>query len=266
MAKYPELKDRSIIVTGAARGIGFAISNRLIDEGACVLLTDIEEGQSAELLARAQRQRTRAAYQNLDVTSSQQVDAAIVRAVDLYGKLDVFVCNAGIGEIAPLIEASEESFHRQMSVNAKGPFLCATAAARQMLEQGEGGRIIINASGAGKIAPGKATSLGLYAMSKHAAVGLTKQLGVELAGDGILVNCICGGIVDTPMWDLIDREVTRRNGRPQGSFKAEAVDSIPVGRIQQPEDMANMVAYLCSDDASYIAGQALNCSGGLLPY
>ena len=90
---------------------------------------------------------------------------------------------AGIGEIAPLIEASEDSFDRQMAVNAKGAFLCATAAARQMLEQGGGGRIIINASGAGKIAPGKAVPLGVYAMSKHAAIGLTKQLGAELAGD-----------------------------------------------------------------------------------
>ena len=103
-------------------------------------------------------------------------------------------------------------------------------------------------------------------MSKHAAIGLTKQLGVELAGDGILVNCICGGIVDTPMWDLIDREVTTRSGEPLGSFKQAAVDSVPVGRIQTPADMANMIVYLASDDAGYSAGQTFNCSGGLLPY
>ena len=266
MAVYPELKGKSVIVTGAGRGIGLAIAHRFVSEGANVLLTDIEEGSSAEVISLAEGSGGSAAFHRLDVTSSREVEAAIKVAINQFGRLDVMIANAGIGEIAPLIEASEDSFDRQMAVNAKGVFLCATAAARQMLKQGNGGRIIINASGAGKTAPGKATPLGLYAMSKHAAVGLTKQLGAELAGDGILVNCICGGIVDTPMWDLIDLEVTGRSGKPTGSFKSQMVDSIPVGRIQQPEDMANLVVYLASDDAGYIAGQALNCSGGLLPY
>jgi D-sorbitol dehydrogenase (acceptor) len=266
MGRYPELAGKSVLVTGAGRGIGLAISRRFVRERAKVLLTDVEEGDAGKVISLAAESQTQAAYQRLEVTSRPAIEAAIGRAVELFGGLDVMVCNAGIGEIAPLIEATEESYDRQMAVNAKGAFLCATAAARQMLRQGRGGRIIINASGAGKIAPGRATPLGVYAMSKHAAVGLTKQLGVELAGDGILVNCICGGIVDTPMWDLIDREVTRRGGQPAGSFKAAAVASIPVGRIQQPEDMANMAVYLASDDASYCAGQAFNCSGGLLPY
>jgi NAD(P)-dependent dehydrogenase (short-subunit alcohol dehydrogenase family) len=155
---------------------------------------------------------------------------------------------------------------RQMTVNARGAFLTATAAARQMLRQGDGGRIIINASGAGKMAPGKEAPLGVYAMTKHAVVGLTRQLGVELAGDGILVNCICGGIVDTEMWNVIDRGVTGRSGAEAGSFKAEAVASVPIGRIQRPEDMANVAVYLAGNEADYIAGQTLNVSGGRLPY
>ena len=220
MASYPELKGKSVLVTGAGRGIGLAIAHRFVTEGAQVLLTDIDPGHSDQVVSEAQQRGTRAAFQSLDVTSLSQTDEAIARAVALFGCLDVMICNAGIGEIAPLIEATEESFNRQMSVNAKGCFLSGTAAARQMLEQGSGGRIILNASGAGKIAPGKATPLGLYAMSKHAVIGLTKQLGVELAADGILVNCMCGGIVDTPMWDLIDREVTARSHAPTGSFKS----------------------------------------------
>jgi D-sorbitol dehydrogenase (acceptor) len=266
MGKYPELVGKSVLVTGAGRGIGLAMGQRFVREGANVLLTDVQEGDAGKIIALATETKSNAAYHPLDVTSRPAIDAAIGRAVELFGGLDVMVCNAGIGEIAPLIEATEESYDRQMAVNAKGAFLCATAAARQMLRQGRGGRIIVNASGAGKIAPGKATPLGVYAMSKHAAVGLTKQLGMELAGDGILVNCICGGIVNTPMWDLIDREVTRRAGQPTGSFKAAAVASIPVGRIQQPDDMAKMAVYLASDDASYCAGQTFDCSGGLLPY
>ena len=266
MAKYPELAEKSVLVTGAGRAIGLAIARRFVNEGADVLLTDIAAGDAQEVLDLAANLGTQAAFQELDVTSAEQTATAINRVVEEFGKLDIMVCNAGIGEIAPLIEATEDSFDRQMNVNAKGTFLSATAAARQMVKQGHGGRIIVNASGAGKIAPGRATPLGVYAISKHAAIGLTKQLGVEMAGHGILVNCICGGIVDTPMWDLIDREVTKRNGDEVGSFKAEAVAGIPVGRIQQPEDMANLIAYLASDDASYIAGQALNCSGGMLPY
>jgi meso-butanediol dehydrogenase / (S,S)-butanediol dehydrogenase / diacetyl reductase len=144
--------------------------------------------------------------------------------------------------------------------------LCSQVAARRMIAQGEGGRIINNASGAGKIAPGRDTPLGAYAASKHAVVGLTKQLGLELSPHQILVNCVCAGIVDTPMWDLIDREVARLRGVEVGSIKAEAVASIPLGRIEQPDDVANMVVFLASPDASYVTGQTYNVCGGILPY
>jgi len=135
-----------------------------------------------------------------------------------------------------------------------------------MIKQGKGGRIIINASGAGKIAPGKAVPLGAYAASKHAVVGLTKQLALEVAVHKILVNCLCPGIVDTPLWDQIDRETARIEGIPVGSVRERSVASVPVGRIQTPEDVANVVAFLASDDASYITADAINCAGGLLPY
>jgi NAD(P)-dependent dehydrogenase (short-subunit alcohol dehydrogenase family) len=135
-----------------------------------------------------------------------------------------------------------------------------------MIEQGHGGRIINNVSGAGKIAPGKDLALGVYAASKHAALGLTKQLGLELSSHQILVTGVCAGIVDTEMWDLIDRESARLRGKPVGSVKEEAVAGVPLGRIQRPEDVANVVAFLASEDASYITAQSFNACGGLLPY
>lgn len=266
MAIYPELVDRAVIVTGAGRGIGLAIARRFVNEKARVLLTDIAIGDCYKVISLAAENNTQAVFQSMDVTSKEQVEQSIARAVEIFGRIDCMVCNAGICEVAPLTEASESSFERQMMVNAKGTFLTATAAARQMLRQGSSGRIIINASAAGKVAPGKESPLGVYAMSKHAVVGLTRQLGLELAADGILVNCICGGIVDTEMWDVIDYGVTCRSGATPGSYKQQVVDSVPIGRIQSPEDMANAVMYLASDDADYITGQTLNVSGGRLPY
>jgi NAD(P)-dependent dehydrogenase (short-subunit alcohol dehydrogenase family) len=191
----------------------------------------------------------------------------MVRAtVERFGKLTILVNNAGIGAVMPLLDTDEATWDAVMNVNAKGVLLASQAAARQMIAQGSGGRIINNTSGAGKIAPGKDTPLGAYAASKHAAVALTKQMGLELSPHHILVNCVCAGIVDTDMWDLIDRETARLQNRPLGSVKADAVAGIPVGRIEQPEDVANMVAFLASDDANYITAQTLNVCGGILPY
>ena len=265
MGSYPELKGKSVIVTGAGRGIGLAIARRFLGEGAHVMLTDILEGRFAEVLAEAENAQGEAVFKTLDVTSKRQVEETIANAVSRFGRLDLMVCNAGIGEVAPLVEVTEESYDRQMAVNAKGCFLCATAAARQMLRQGGGGRIIMISSGSGKVAPG-IVPLGVYAMSKHAVIGLTKSLGIELAAKNILVNCVCAGIVDTPMWDLIDETITSRSGQPKGSFKAQMIAGIPIGRVEDPMDLANMVVYLASDDASYVTGQALNCCGGRVPY
>lgn len=266
MGKYEELRRKSVIVTGAGRGIGLAIVRRFLQEGCKVMLADISEGDSREAVAEARASGADAFFKQVDVTSKEQAEQMVRDCVARFGRLDVMVSNAGIGEISPLVDVTEESYDRQMAVNAKGTFLCDMAAARQMLSQGDGGRIINNASGVGKMAPGKGIPLGVYAMSKHAIIGLTKQLGHELAPEGILVNCVCAGIVDTPMWDLIDRETAKIFGRQEGSVKAAAVASIPVGRIQQPVDLANMIVWLASDDASYVAAQALNCCGGLLPY
>jgi NAD(P)-dependent dehydrogenase (short-subunit alcohol dehydrogenase family) len=202
----------------------------------------------------------------VDVTRKASVDQMVHDTVARYGQLDILVNNAGIGAVVPLMDTDEKTWDALMNVNAKGVLLCSQAAARQMITQGTGGRIINNASGAGKIAPGKSTPLGAYAASKHAAVALTKQLGLELSDHQILVNCVCAGIVDTDMWDLIDREVAKLENAPVGSVKARAVAGIPLGRIEQPDDVANMVAFLASDDANYITGQTLNVCGGILPY
>ncbi len=266
MPKYEELKGKVGIVTGAGRGIGRAIAQRLAREGVSVVVTDIDQ-QSAETTAEEIRSAAgKAIGFKVDVTHQDEVERMISRTVSEFGALNILVNNAGVGAVASILETDEKTWEWVMNVNAKGVFLCSKAAAKQMIHQGMGGRIITNASGAGKIAPGKGTPLGVYAASKHAVVGLMKQLGLELSSHQILVTSICGGIIDTPMWDQIDREIAKLEGVPVGSVKARAVASIPLGRIQKPEDLANVVAFLASDDASYITADTINVAGGLLPY
>ena len=264
MPRY-ELDGRAAVVTGAARGIGRAIALRLAREGAAVAVADRDVDEARQVAAEIASVGGRAIAQAVDVTRAAEVEAMIAGAVEAFGHVDTLINNAGIGVVKPLLDTDEETWDAVMDVNAKSVLLCSQAAARQMIAQGTGGRIVNNASGAGKVAPGADIPLGAYSASKHAVVGLTRQLGLELAGHGILVNCVCAGIVDTPMWDLIDRETARVFGLAEGETKARAVAGIPLGRIERPEDVANVVAFLVSDDADYITAQAVNVCGGILP-
>ena len=265
MPRY-ELDGKVAIVTGAGRGIGRAIALRLAREGAEVACADLDEANARKVASEIEAAGGKALAIRVDVTRREDTESMVSETVARFGRLDILVNNAGVGAVAPLIDTDEETWDVLMNVNAKGVLLCSQAAARQMIAQGEGGRIINNASGAGKIPPGKHMPLGAYSASKHAVVALTKQMGLELSSRQILVNCVCPGIVDTPMWDLIDREVARLEGSKVGSVKAQAVSRIPLERIQQPDDVANLVVFLASSDASYITGQAVNVSGGQLPY
>ena len=265
MPRY-ELDDQVAIVTGAGRGIGRAIALRLAKEGASVAVADIHVGNAESVVEEIKASGGEAIALSVDVSKKADADRMVVDTVAAFGRLDILVNNAGIGVVGRLLDADEEGWHRVMDVNAKGTLLCSQAAARQMIAQGDGGRIINNASGAGKIAPGKGTPLGVYAASKHAVVAITRQMGLELSDHQILVNCLCAGIVDTPMWDLIDRETAKLERKPVGSVLADAVATIPLGRIQKPEDVAKMVAFMASADADYTTAQTFDVSGGLLPY
>lgn len=247
-----ELQGRVALVTGAARGIGRAIATRLADEGASVVSVDLEESSTlpnSSLSLRA------------DVTSAAQVEAMAQAALDRFGRVDILVNNAGINIIAPMLEMSEPQWDKIFDVNLKSYWLCAKALVPQMIARGEGGKVINAASRAGKT-PSKLAPIGAYATTKHAVVGFTRALAFELAPHRINVNCYCPGVVDTPMWDLIDREVATRTGQPLGSIKARAVADIPLGRIEQPDDVANLVAFLASRESDYMTGQAINITGG----
>ena len=261
-----DLDDQVAIVTGAGRGIGRAIALRLAREGAGVAVADLDQASAQKVAEEIEAAGGQSMAVHVDVTSKDDVERMVSETVARFGRLDILVNNAGVAAVVPLLDTDEATLDRLMNVNAKGVLLTSQAAARRMIAQGEGGRIINNASGAGKVAPGKDLPLGAYTASKHAVVGLTKQMGMELSSHQILVNCVCAGIVDTPMWELIDRETAQLEGSAVGSVKARAVERVPLERVQRPEDVANLVAFLASSDASYETGQTYNVSGGLLPY
>ena len=264
MPRY-DLEGQVGIVTGAGRGIGRSIALRLASEGVSTTVADLDETNANHVVREIESAGGHALSLKVDVARKKDAERMVRETVDQFGRLDILVNNAGVIVVSSLIDTKEADWDLTMNVNAKSVLLCSQAAARQMISQGHGGRIINNASGAGKIAPGKDRPFGVYAASKHAVIALTRQMGLELSSYQILVNAICAGVVDTPMWELIDREVTKINGDEIGSVKAASVSRIPLGRIQEPEDVANLVAFLASSDASYMTAQTYDVSGGTSP-
>jgi meso-butanediol dehydrogenase / (S,S)-butanediol dehydrogenase / diacetyl reductase len=259
-----ELDGQVAIVTGGGHGIGRAIALRLAREGAAVAVADIDEEGAGRVVREIGDQGGKAIARRIDVRQETDAQRLVADTVVSFGRVDVLVNNAGVLRVAPLLETDEDTWDLTFDVNVKGILFCTQAAVRQMIAQGQGGRIVNAASGAAKMGPN--LPIGAYAASKHAVLGLTRCFAVELAPYNILVNCYCPGIVDTAMWDVIDRDVATRRGVPPGSVKAEALSSIPLGRLQTPEDVANVVAFFASSDASYVTAEAINNSGGLLTH
>ncbi len=250
------------LVTGAARGIGRGIVLRLASDGLDVAVNDIQEN-SDQLDAVAGELREAGGKTTTviaDVSEADQVEDMVKQVVDEFGRLDVMVANAGIAQVVPLIELSPEDFDRMISTNLRGVFLCYQAAARQMIEQGEGGKIIGAAS---IVAYRPFPLLGHYSTSKWAVRGLTQAAAMEWAQYGITVNAYCPGIVGTDMWDLIDEKLAEHEGLQKGQAIEKYSDLIHLGRVSVPEDVAAYVSYLVSSDSDYMTGQSVMIDGGI---
>ncbi len=256
------LEGKVAAVTGGGQGMGRAISLRLAQEGARVVVADLKREQADQVAAEIGAVGGEAHVVEMDVRRPEHAQAMVDAAVQRFGGLDILVNNAGVGKIIPFLETTPQDWDFMFEVNCKGLLWCSQAAARTMISQGRGGRIINLASQAGR--RGEALVLA-YCASKAAVISMTQSMALALAEHQITVNAIAPGIVDTPFWEEVDRQFARLHNLPTGEPKRRAVASIPLGRIEQPEDVAGVAAFLASADAGYITQQCINVDGGNWP-
>ncbi len=243
-------------VTGAGSGIGAAVATELGRRGYHVVVTDID-------LAAAQRTAAgivSAQAHELDVTDPQACDALVAEIVAAHGRLDVWVSNAGISKMQRFVDVSPNDLARNFEVNTYGVFYCGQSAARAMIALGAPGRIINTASMAAK--QGRVPFLSDYVASKFAVLGLTQAMAFELAPYGIRVNSVCPGFVATPMQTRELAWEAQLRGSDPATVQQSWIDDTPLARLQTPEDVAKVVAFLASDDAEFITGEAISVNGG----
>jgi NAD(P)-dependent dehydrogenase (short-subunit alcohol dehydrogenase family) len=250
------LNGKVALVTGAATGIGRAIATRLAQEGADLALFDINEAQAQNTANMVRAAGRRCEVVRGDVGDYAQVQRAIDGFIETFGAIDISVHNAGIIRIGTVAETSIEDFREVFRINVDGVFHSCKAVVPHMVQRGKG-KIINTASWFGKI--GK-PSYGPYCASKFAVIGLTQSLAMEVAQHRINVNAVCPGtIVETGMRDQADAASVK-----QGLLTAKQREAgIPIGRVGLPDDIARAVAFLASDQADYMTGQAINVTGGL---
>lgn len=255
------LAGRGAIVTGGAQGLGEAICRRLADEGAHVVVADLNlEGAQRVAAGLGAQGGCRAAAVGVDVTDEAQVEAMVERAVQEFGRLDILVSNAGvlIAEAVDVFPA--EQWRTVMNVNLFGYFLCAKHAARVMKAQRSGVILQIN-SKSGKKGSYKNSA---YAASKFGGIGLTQSLALELAEYGVRVNAICpGNLVDSPLWvDSLYAQYARKWGLTEAEVRQKYIDQVPMKRGCTYDDVTNVLVFLASERAGYMTGQAINVTGG----
>jgi D-sorbitol dehydrogenase (acceptor) len=256
MKKMKRLEGKSTLITGSARGIGRAFAQAYIHEGATVAIADINLERAHATAAELGPQ----AYAvEMDVTNQASIDDAIAAVVAKVGKLDILINNAALFDLAPITEISRDSYERLFSINVAGTLFTLQAAARQMIAQGHGGKIINMASQAGR--RGEAL-VAIYCATKAAVISLTQSAGLDLIKHKINVNAIAPGVVDGEHWDGVDALFAKYENRPIGEKKRRVGEAVPLGRMATAEDLVGMAIFLASAESDYIVAQTYNVDGG----
>ncbi len=244
-------------MTGAAQGLGEALAQRLASEGCSVLLADLSEEKA---VLAATKIGGSAIGMRADVTSASDCEAMVARAVAEFGKLDILIANAGILIAGDVCEFDPEKWKRVIDVNLGGYFISAQAACKQMAQQKSGCIVQINSKS------GKKGSLrnSAYAASKFGGIGLTQSLALDMAPHGVRVNCVCpGNLLDGTLWqDSLFGQYSQTQALTKEQVREKYESQVPLGRSATYADIAGVVVFLCTEDAGYMTGQALNVTGG----
>jgi len=250
------LAGKTALITGAARGIGLAFARAYLAEGAEVAIADIN-------LAAAQKAATslgpKAHAIALDVTRQDSIDAAFTEALQKMGKLDILINNAALFSAAPIVDITRADHDKLFAVNVAGTLFCTQAAARHMIDRGQGGTIINMASQAGRRGEGL---VAVYCATKAAVISLTQSAGLDLIAHGINVNAIAPGVVDGEHWDGVDAFFAKHEGKAPGQKKREVGAAVPYGRMGTAEDLTGMAVFLATNEAKYIVAQCFGVDGG----
>jgi NAD(P)-dependent dehydrogenase (short-subunit alcohol dehydrogenase family) len=253
------LNDRIAIITGAGQGIGAACAVRLAREGAKIIVADVNADAGRAVANEIRARGGTAEFVDCDVSEKLDVHNLIAKALEVHGRIDVLVNNAGIVDDAPFLDLPEEEFDRILATNLKGAFLAGQAAARQMVKQGPRS----DGSAAGAIVNmGSINAVFAlpdhvaYSVSKGGLAQLTKAMAIALAPHGIRVNAVGPGTIETPLLAGVVKDE---------AFRKKVLSRTPLGRVGQPEEIAAIVAWLASDEASYVTGTTVYADGGRLP-
>jgi len=255
-----ELDGQVAIVTGAGRGIGRATALELARLGADIVVAELDPSGADHTAGLVKGLGRRASVVATDVTKPADLTAMVERTRAEFGRIDILVNNAGIYRAAATLDVTEAHWDAVLDINAKAVFFASQAVLPAMIAQ-KRGAIVSLASLAGKV--GSRTNLP-YNASKAAVISITKSLALAHASDGIRVNCVCPGFVETDMWTLVAREQGALLGVSSEEFTRQRLAQIPLGRMERPEDVASVIGFLASPRAEYMTGQAINVTGGVI--
>jgi NAD(P)-dependent dehydrogenase (short-subunit alcohol dehydrogenase family) len=242
-------------------GMGRCIAETLAAEGATVAVTDIDLKLAKQVAEGIRENGGQAEAWKLDVSDPSEIKKVIEEIVSRFGRIDIWVNNAGVSTMVPFLQLTEHDWDYLHEVNGGGVFFCSQAAASHMVKEGKGGKIVNIASMAGKRG-GNAPFLAHYVYTKFGVIGLTQAMAKELSPYKITCNAVCPGYVATPMQEReLVWEARLRNMTPH-AVKQSYVDDTPLGRVENPQDVANLVLFLASSEADFITGEAINVNGG----